>query len=101
VLAELPNTVALDGAYDAILAARDYLEKRGRATKADFVGRVMRDYPLGYDPDAALAKLEAGERFRGAWWRKVVKPGLAALDDVEKPSEGASDWRFVDSEGDT
>jgi hypothetical protein len=101
VLAELPNTVALDGAHDAILAARDYLEKRETATKADFVGRVMRDYPLGYDPDAALAKLEAGDRYRGAWWRKVVKPGLAALDDVEKPSEGASDWRFVDSEGDT
>ena len=100
VLADLPSTVDPDAARDAILAARDYLEKRETATKADFVGRVMRDYPLGYDPDAALAKLEAGERFRGAWWRKVVKPGLEAFDDVEKPPRGASDWKVVGSEGD-
>jgi hypothetical protein len=100
VLAELPNTVDPDGAYDAILAARDYLKKYGWATKADFVRGVMHDYPLGYDPDIALAKLEAGERFRGAWWRKVVKPGLEAFDDVEKPPRGASDWKVVGSEGD-
>ena len=100
VLDDLPNTVDPDAAREAILAARDYLEERETATKADFVGRVMRDYPLGYDPDAALAKLEAGERFRGAWWRKVVKPGLVARDDVEKPPRGASDWRFVGSESD-
>ena len=101
VLAELPNTVALDGAYDAILAERDYLKKYGWATKADFVRGVMHDYPLGYDPDIALAKLEASEQFRGAWGRRVIKPGLAAFDNVEKPPEGASDWRLVGSEGDT
>jgi predicted ArsR family transcriptional regulator len=100
VLDDLPKTVDPDAAREAILAARDYLEERETATKADFVGRVMRDYPLGYDPDAALAKLEAGERFRGAWWRKVVKPGLEAFDDVEKPPRGASDWRLVGSESD-
>jgi hypothetical protein len=99
-LAELPSTVDPDAARDAIHAAREFLEKRGRATKADFVRGVMRDQPLGYDPDAALAKLEAGERFRGAWWRKVVKPGLEAFDDVEKPPRGASDWKLADSERD-
>lgn len=99
-LAELPSTVDPDAARDAIHAAREFLEKRGRATKADFVRGVMRDHPLGYDPDDALAKLEAGERFRGAWWRKVVKPGLEAFDDVEKPPRGASDWKLAGSEGD-
>jgi hypothetical protein len=101
VLTELPNTVDPDAAYNAILAARDYLNKCGWATKADFVRGVMYDYPLGYDPDIALAKLEVSERFRGAWWRRVIKPGLAALDDVEEPPQGASDWRLVGFEGDT
>ncbi len=100
VLAELPSTVDPDAARDAVLAAREFLEKRSRATKADFVRGIMRDHPLGYDPDAALAKLEAGERFRGAWWRRVIKPGLEAFDEVEKPPRGASDWRLASSEGD-
>jgi len=36
-----------------------------------------------HDVDAALAKVEAGERYRGAWWRRIVKPGLETFDDVE------------------
>ena len=98
VLDDLPSTVDRDAAREAILAAREYLEKHSRATKADFVRGVMRDHPLGYDPDAALAKLEAGERFRGAWWRRVVKPGLKALDDVETPAPGASEWNATETE---
>lgn len=47
------------------------------------------------DVDVALEKVEAGERFRGAWWRKVVKPGLEALDDVQNPSRGGSEWSPV------
>ncbi|WP_272046134.1 hypothetical protein [Halorubrum ezzemoulense] len=100
VLAELPSTVDPDAARDAILAARDYLEKRGQATKGDFVRGVMRDHPLGYDPDAALAKIEGNDRYRGSWWRNAIKPGLTALEDVEKPPKGASDWKLADSEPD-
>lgn len=44
--------------------------------------------PLGYDVDAALAKIDAGDRYRGGWWRNVVKPGLKALDDVQTPPQG-------------
>ena len=98
VLAELPSTVDRDAAREAILAAREYLKNHGTATKVDFVRGVIRDHPLGYNPDAALAKIEAGERYRGAWWRKVVKPGLEALDGVTKPPKGASEWRAAEGE---
>ena len=55
----------------------------------------MPDHALGYDVDGALAKVEAsGERYRGAWWRKVVKPGLGALDDVEY--QNGVGWHVVD-----
>lgn len=99
VLADLPSTVDPDPAREAILAARVYLEEHGRATRTDFIRDVMSDFPLGYDVDDALAKIEAGEEFRGSWWRNVVKPGLEALDDVEKPPRGASDWKYRGGSG--
>lgn len=45
------------------------------------------------DVDEALAKIETGDRYRGAWWRRIVKPGLEALDDVQKPARGQSEWK--------
>ena len=79
----------------AVCAARDYLRDHGPATKRDIVTEVMPEHPLGYDVDGALEKVEAGDRYRGSWWRKVVKPGLKALPDVEAPARGASEWRVV------
>ena len=98
VLADLPSTVDPDAAREAILAAREYLRTHGPAPKAAIVRNVMPDHPLGYDADAALAKIDAGDRYRGSWWRKVVSPGLDALDDVTKPPEGASDWKAVEGD---
>jgi len=79
----------------AVYAARDYLREHGAATKRDLVAEVMPEHPLGYDVDGALEKVEAGDRYRGAWWRRVVKPGLKALPDVEAPARGASEWRYT------
>ena len=79
----------------AVYAARDYLREHGPATKRDLVAEVMPEHPLGYDVDDALEKVEAGDRYRGAWWRRVVKPGLKALPDVEAPARGASEWRYT------
>jgi len=79
----------------AVYAARDYLRDHGPATKREIVAEVMPEHPLGYDVDGALEKVEAGDRYRGAWWRRVVKPGLKALPDVEAPARGASEWREV------
>jgi len=93
VLADLPSTVDPDAARETIHAARDYLRTHGPAPKAAIVREVMPDHPLGYDVDAALEKFDAGDRYRGAWWRRVVKPGLDALPDVSKPPAGASEWK--------
>ena len=82
----------------AVYAARDYLREHGPATKREIVTEVMPDHPLGYDVDGALEKVEAGDRYRGSWWRKVVKPGLKALPDVEAPARGGSEWRYTDGE---
>lgn len=94
VLAEIPATVDREPAQRAILAARDLLGSRDRATKVEIVQELIREHPLGYNPDEALAKIEAGDRYRGAWWRRVIRPGLETLDDVEKPPSGASGWRI-------
>jgi hypothetical protein len=80
----------------AVSAAFGYLANAGQATKGQIVLATMPENPLGYDVDGAREKVEAkGERFRGAWWRRVVKPGLEALPDVEKPSGGQSEWRYT------
>jgi len=94
VLDDLPGTVDRAAAREAIDAARAYLLDDGPAPKAAIVRSVMPSHALGYDADAALEKLDApGERYRGAWWRRVIKPGLEAFDDVAAPAPGASDWR--------
>lgn len=86
----LPATVDRSDAIEAIRAARSYLHREGRATQRQFIRDVMPEHPLSYEvPD-----LQEGERYRGSWWRKVVKPGLEALPDVEKPPRGGSDWRL-------
>ena len=90
---DLPAGVDADAAEDAIRAAEEYLRDEGSGTKAAIVGVIMPEHPLGYDVDEALAKINAGERYRGAWWRRVVKPGLEEIDAVEKPPRGRSEWR--------
>jgi hypothetical protein len=98
VLADLPGTVDPADARETIHTAREYLREAGPASKATIVREIMPTHPLGYDPDAALAKIDAGDRYRGAWWRRVVKPGLEALPDVSKPPAGASEWKATEGD---
>jgi len=73
----------------------------GRLAQVGLYGRVRRppaDTHHGTDVDAALDKIEAGERYRGGWWRLVVRPGLEAAPDVEKPPRSGSEWTYT---GDT
>jgi hypothetical protein len=79
----------------AAYAARNYLREHGPATKRDLIAELMPEHPLGYDVDGALEKIEAGDRYRGAWWRRVVKPGLKAFPDVKAPARGTSEWRYT------
>jgi len=90
---DLPGGVDAAEARAAIDAARELVADQGAATKAEIVREVMPEHPLGYDLEAALEKLDSENRYRGAWWRKVVKPGLEAADDVEKPPRGRSEWK--------
>lgn len=93
---DVPGTVDLDDARDALQAAAEELQQRGRATKGELVAAVMPSHPLGYDVDDALEKIDAtNERYRGAWWRRVIKPGLTELDAVDAPGRGASDWKWT------
>ena len=79
----------------AIYAARDYLRDHGPASMREIVVEVMPDYPLGYKvPEIADGELVA-DRYRGAWWRKVVKPGLKGLPGVES-AVGGGEWRYTD-----
>ena len=76
---DIPQGKDPEACRDALYAVRDYLEEHGPASRREIVTAVMPDHPLGYDvPD-----LETGDRFRGAWWRRIIQPGLRALDDVE------------------
>lgn len=85
---EFPRGRDRDECIAAIHAARGYIAKSGGATQRELVKDVMPKHSIDYEvPD-----LETGQRYKGSWWRRVVKPGLEAFDDVEKPIGGGK-WR--------
>jgi len=91
---EFPGGRDREACEAAVYAARDYLEEHGSASMRELVTEVMPDHPLGYDVNGALEKVESGDRYRGSWWRRVVKPGLNALPDVAAPAGGGK-WRYT------
>lgn len=80
----------------AVVAARTKLAEHGPATMRELVRDVMPNHPAGYAVEKALSSIESGERYRGGWWRSVVKPGLEAAPDVEGPGPGGNEWRVVE-----
>jgi hypothetical protein len=92
---DFPAGVDHDEAADAIYAAHDFIRDHDGATMREIVLAVSPDHPLKY---GAVEELEEGKRYRGSWWRKVVKPGLSELPGVKKPGPGESEWRVVDDE---
>ncbi|KTG07797.1 hypothetical protein AUR64_02105 [Haloprofundus marisrubri] len=91
---DFPSTQDREECEEAVLAAYEFLQATGRATMQDFVETVMPEYSLGY----AVPDLESGKRYKGAWWRRVVKPGLKELPGVVPPSSGQSEWRHQPDE---
>jgi hypothetical protein len=75
---DVPSGVDGDAARDAIDAAREFVRTDGPASAREIVAAVMPAHALGYD----VPELEPGDRYRGAWWCRIVKPGLDGLDDV-------------------
>lgn len=85
---EFPSGKDREECVEAVRAAESYVLEHGSATMRDFVADVLPEHPVGYE----IVDLEPGDRYRGAWWRRVVKPGLKALPTVEPPADGQSDW---------
>jgi len=92
---DAPDRINRDDARAAIEAAVDCIESNGGATMREIVLEVMPDHDLGYDSTAAVEKIENGERYRGAWYRKVVRPGLEMHENIEKPAPHESEWKYV------
>jgi len=85
----VPARIDSHDAHSAIQAACEHVHEEGRATKKEIVRAVMPAHPLGYE----VPELESGTRFRGAWWRKIIKPGLDQAPNIKKPAQHESDWQ--------
>lgn len=92
---QFPTSKNRDDCVAVVRAAYEYLKEHRKVTKKEFVRELMPDHSLGYDVEGALEKIEAGDRYRGGWWRSVVAPGLESHPDVEKPGGGASEWTYT------
>lgn len=88
---EFPKGQDRQACIAAIMAAREYLKAEGPASMREIVTEVMPAHSLSYE----VPQLEPGERYRGAWWRRVVRPGLEALPDIEQPPRGGNNWRYI------
>ena len=87
---DVPQRIDEADARAAIAAAVAFIEAEGGASQREIVREVMPEHPLGYD----VPELETGKRFRGAWWRRVIKPGLEAHGDIQKPAPSETEWEF-------
>jgi len=88
---DVPNRIDETEARATIAAAIQFVQENNGATKRELVENVMPDHPLGYE----IPELAEGERFRGAWYRRVVKPGLSKAEVIKKPKPSESTWRYV------
>jgi len=76
----------------AINAAVDLIMRNEGASMREIVTTVGQDHPLDYEIPETL---ESGERYRGAYWRKILKPALEADSRIRKPKPHESEWQPV------
>jgi hypothetical protein len=84
-----PNRIPDEKAREAITAAVEFIQTNDGASMREIVVEVMPEHPLGYE----VPELEQGERYRGSWYRKVVKPGLEEHPEIRAPKQHESLWR--------
>jgi len=84
-----PNRIPEQDAREAVTAAVEFIQANDGASMREIVLAVMPEHPLGYD----VPELEQGERYRGSWYRKVVKPGLEEHPEIRAPKQHESLWR--------
>jgi len=94
-LEDFPAGCDPDECWAAVQAAEQYIRSEGSATMSEIVAAVMPEHPVGYDVDDALERIDSEKRYRGAWWRRVVRPSLETHRNVEKPPRGRSEWKWI------
>lgn len=77
---------------ELITAAIDFVKGKDGAPMREIVTTVGQEHPLDYDPPESLEK---GERYRSAYWRKILKPALESSDEIRKPKPHESEWQPV------
>lgn len=82
---------------EAVARVLAYAREHGSVTAREALEHVMLN---GYDADYETEDVEkylAGEkeRYRGGWWRSMVKPALKELPEIEAPPSGGSEWEYV------
>lgn len=88
-----PGHVDVEDAARAYMSVIQYLDGVETGSRRTIVEHVMPKHALGYDaPDLPIP---TGERYRGAWWRRVIKPALDADPAVEY-DHGRNGYRLVD-----
>jgi Arc/MetJ-type ribon-helix-helix transcriptional regulator len=88
----IPDRIDTQDAREAIEAAVSFIESNNGATMREIVTGVGSNHNLGYELPADIPE---GERYRGAWYRKIIRPGLKAHPDIQKPDPGQSEWRHT------
>lgn len=68
----VPEGVDPDAAREAIQAVLELVRADGGVQRTKIVETVMPKHPLKYDAPADASG------YKGAWWRKIVRPGLEA-----------------------
>jgi predicted CopG family antitoxin len=88
----LPDRIDREGAREAIEAAVSFIERNNGATMREIVPAVGQEHDLGYDVPSEIPQ---GERYRSAFWRKCIRPGLENHPEIQKPNPGQSEWGYV------
>jgi len=92
----MPQKIDEEEARQAIAATVALLQENQAASQLEITKAVMPDWPLTYNVDNALARLENPEkRNRTTWWRNVILPALKAHPDIEKPDSSGQEWQWV------
>jgi hypothetical protein len=85
----IPQSQETEECLAAVYQAVNFIEANSPASMRDIVTAVMPEVPLGYP----VPTLSEGDRYRGAWWRKIVRPGIRAHPAVDyRPNYG--DYRL-------
>lgn len=91
---EIPKKVDREDAARVAAAVVEYLKAADdqQAKRKEITVGVMPDHPLHYDAEDAVETIDAGDRYKGPWWRQIVLPTLKAYDGVDAPDPGGSYW---------